>query len=215
MIQLNQSATNKFIVYSNTITNVNQTFGDYYLIGFLSGFTKIWTFVVPTIITRNKRFIEFEITLNLLSEDQLNAIVTLEPAGNFDYKIWNTDTATLDPSTGDLIDRGQATLFDANNYNQENFAKAKNFTSSNDTLSTILYQAASDSLKNSISYISNNEVSEASAYQAITDSLKNSVAYLSDNEPLKTVIYYAGSKKRVWNTTHIRWNVANIKWDKA
>lgn len=112
MIQLKQNASNQFVIYADTISNDIQEFGDYFLIGFQNGFTKKWSYVVPTILRRNTRFIECEILVvpSLPEEDPLTASVYLAPSMNWTYKVWNTDEATLDPVLGKIIDQGQMIL---------------------------------------------------------------------------------------------------------
>lgn len=141
MITLQQNATNQFVIFSDTITNDVQTFGDYFLIGFQSGFTKYWDYVVPTILTRNSRFIKFQILLvpSLSQEDPLNSSIYLSPSGNWDYKIWNMSSPSLDPSTGDLIDSGQMIML-----NQ--VVPEVQFTS---------YQSVNDNLKAFVYYTAN------------------------------------------------------------
>ena len=114
MINLEQLASNEFVIYANTIDNDVQEFGDYFLIGFRSGFTREWSYVIPFVLVRNTRFLKFQIELvaNISIEDPTNGEVYLTPSGNWDYKIWNTDYATLDPSIGTLIDSGQMILAD-------------------------------------------------------------------------------------------------------
>lgn len=112
MIKLEQNSSNEFIIYADTITNDVQTFGDYFLIGFNNGFTKEWIYVLPEVLVRNTRYLKLKVDLaaNYPSEDPFNSLVFLTPSGNWDYKIWNTTYPTLDPSVGDLIDKGQMVL---------------------------------------------------------------------------------------------------------
>lgn len=112
MIQLKQNGSNEFIIYADTISNDIQEFGDYFLVGFQNGFTKKWSYVVPNVLKRNTRYLAFQIEVvpSLPEEDPLNAFVYLSPSMNWDYKVWNIDLPTLDPSYGTLVDKGQMIL---------------------------------------------------------------------------------------------------------
>jgi hypothetical protein len=114
MLNFNPNDKNTFVIYADTIDNPVQTFGDYFLFGFQNGFTKEWTYVVPTVLIRNSRYLKFEINIvpSLALDDLLNSDVYLFPSGNWDYKLWNTDLPTLDPASGNLIDKGQMILAD-------------------------------------------------------------------------------------------------------
>lgn len=86
---------------------------DYFVFEFINGFTRRTTFVVPTVVKRNSRFIEFQIEVtNQFQEDLLNGKVNLWPVGNWDYKLWNVATKTLNVTGGTLVDAGQMQLTD-------------------------------------------------------------------------------------------------------
>ena len=87
MINLEQLASNEFVIYANTIDNDVQEFGDYFLIGFRSGFTREWSYVIPFVLVRNTRFLKFQIELvaNISIEDPTTGEVSLTPSGNWDY----------------------------------------------------------------------------------------------------------------------------------
>jgi len=140
MITLTPNTTNTFVIYVDTIDNDVQTFGDYFLLGFNNGFTRQWTYVVPSVLTRNTRYLKLEITLtpNVSIEDPLNGSVYLAPAGNWDYKLWNTSTATLNPAAGDLLDEGQMVLEDLTP-NEINYTP---YVSNNETNSSYVYYSS-------------------------------------------------------------------------
>jgi hypothetical protein len=109
MINLNVGAVNEFAIYADTIDNSVQQFGEYFLIGFKSTYTNHWTYVIPTTIKRNSRFVQFNLDVveQGTADDPFDGILSIFPPGNYSYKCWNLDTATLDPSEGILIDEGQ------------------------------------------------------------------------------------------------------------
>ena len=114
MITLQPIATNTFVIYVDTITNDVETFGDYFLLEFKSGFTKEDVYVVPAVVTRNTRYIKLRIDLtpNVSVEDPINASVYLAPSGNWDYTLYNTTTPTLSTAGAILLDEGQMVLED-------------------------------------------------------------------------------------------------------
>jgi len=188
MINLKQNETNSFIIYADTISNDINTYGDYFLVGFINGFTKYWTYVVPNVLRRNKRFVELEIELvnDPSGEDPLNGKVYLNPIGNYDYKVWNMDNPDLDPATGNQIDQGQMVL-----------------------TSLLCSEVELDS------YISDNETLQAIVYASASDTLKNVLTYTSNNETLQAVVYYTGCANIFWNTTPKFWNLDSDKWNNA
>jgi hypothetical protein len=183
MIQLQQETGNEFIIYANTISNDVEEFGDYFLIGFQSGFTKLWTYVIPYVLTRNSRYLKFQITLvaNISIEDPANGIVYLDPSGNWDYKIWNTDYATLDPATGNLIDSGQMILEDQNP-------------------PEVFFEQ----------FVSGNDILEAVVYQGPTGET-GPVIYQSVNDTLESYVYYTANG--VWNNTANQMNYQQNVWE--
>ena len=98
------------MIYADTIDNSIHDYGDYFLLGFKSLYTNNYSYVVPRIIKRNYRFIQFEIDVfeeNDPEQDPLNGYIDVFPPGNYSYKCWNTEIPILDPSAGFLIDQGQ------------------------------------------------------------------------------------------------------------
>ena len=140
MILLKQNSANEFIIYANTISNDLQDFGNYFLIGFQNGFTKEWSYVVPYVLTRNSRYLKLQIDVvpSYPEEDPLNNVIYLSPSMNWDYKVWNTETPTLDPAFGTIIDNGQMLL--ENQVNPEVPFVA--YKSANDTLKSFVYYTA-------------------------------------------------------------------------
>jgi len=109
MINLSVGANNQFAIYADTLDNSIYDYGDYFLIGFKSLYTNHYIYVVPTIVKRNSRFVQFNIQVveHDSPDDPLNGILEIFPPGNWSYKVWNINYATLDPSLGFEIDRGQ------------------------------------------------------------------------------------------------------------
>jgi hypothetical protein len=109
MINLQVAQENQFAIYADTISSDVQTFGDYFLIGFRSLYTNHWSYVAPTVVSRNSRFVRFNITVveRGTADDPLNGLLAVFPPGNYSYKIWNLENPSLDPSTGIAIDEGQ------------------------------------------------------------------------------------------------------------
>jgi hypothetical protein len=109
MINLQVGDNNQFAIYADTIDSSVYNYGDYFLIGFKSLYTNHYVYVVPTIVKRNYRFVQFniEVVEKGTEDDPLNSILEVFPPGNYSYKVWNLDSASLDPSLGYLIDEGQ------------------------------------------------------------------------------------------------------------
>jgi len=112
MINLhNKHYNNDILVYINTLDADIPYTSNLFLFGFKNGFTNKWTYVIPDIIIQNTRYTKFGIELvNTIDQDPENGKVTLSPDGNYDYKLWAIDTATLDPSYGYVLDEGQMYL---------------------------------------------------------------------------------------------------------
>lgn len=113
MINLqNLSNNDDIIIYVNTLDADIPYNSNNYLFGFKNGFTNVWTYVMPTVVVQNSRYIRLSIQLvaNAALADPENGIVQLGPQGNFDYKFWAIDTPTLDPYDGYLLDKGQMYL---------------------------------------------------------------------------------------------------------
>lgn len=137
MINLSVGNINQFAIYADTISNDVQTFGDYFLFGFKNLYTRTWTYVVPEIVKRNSRFIQFNLIIveGNSPDDPLNSIVSLYPPGNWSYKCWNIDYPTLDPSVGTLIDEGQMIMA---SYSPPEIAQYT-YQSDNEYLQSIIY----------------------------------------------------------------------------
>ena len=112
MINLTTDSENTFVLYVDTIDNDVQTYDDYFLLGFQNAYAKNWAYVVPIIDTRNSRYLKLTITLvNTAGEtDPLIGTLFMIQRGNWDYKLWNTAIATIDPTVGTLLDEGQMVL---------------------------------------------------------------------------------------------------------
>ena len=137
MINLSVGAVNEFAIYADTIDNSVQQFGDYFLIGFKSTYTRHIAYVIPTIIKRNSRFVQFNLDIveQGTGDDPFNGILEVFPPGNYSYKVWNIDSPTLDPSEGILIDEGQMIMA---NYSPPETIKYT-YISDNETLKNIIY----------------------------------------------------------------------------
>lgn len=137
MINLQVAQENQFAIYADTISSDVQTFGDYFLIGFKSLYTNHWTYVVPTVVKRNSRFVQFNITVveKGTADDPINGLVSVFPPGNYSYKIWNLENLSLDPSTGINIDEGQMIMA---NYTPAEVV-AYTYISDNETFKNIIY----------------------------------------------------------------------------
>ena len=113
MINLrNLTNNNDIIIYVNTLDADIPYDTNNFLFGFKNGFTNVWTYVIPQIVTQNSRYIRFSIELVAQSSavDPYNGIIQLGPQGNFDYKFWAIDLPELDPFDGYLLDKGQMYL---------------------------------------------------------------------------------------------------------
>lgn len=112
MINLqNLQANDDILIYVNTLDADIPYTSNLFLFGFKNGFTNRWTYVMPEILTQNTRYTKFRITLvHFNDQDPENGLVTMSPDGNWDYKLWAIDTATLSPDFGYLIDEGQMYL---------------------------------------------------------------------------------------------------------
>lgn len=156
MITLSVGQDNPFAIYADTISNDVQTFGDYFLLKLYSLYTRHTYYVVPQILTRNTRYVKFNVEIVEYDspDDPLNGILEIFPPGNYSYTLYNTDFATLDPGNGVLVDQGQAIL--------EEFEPGEiikyTYTSDNELLKNIIYYSgvANDCVidaDNSIYYI--------------------------------------------------------------
>lgn len=137
MINLSVGNLNQFVIYADTIDNSVIDYGDYFLIGFKSLYTNQWSYVVPDVIKRNSRFVQFNITVveGDSPDDPLNGILAVFPPGNYSYKCWNISSPTLDPSAGILIDEGQMIMADYNPPEIETYT----YISNNETFRSVIY----------------------------------------------------------------------------
>lgn len=112
MINFLQTGTNNFVIYCDASTEFVE---DYFLLGVQNIFTKEWSYVYPTIIKRNRRFVELCLALVALpDEDVFDGKINLSPNGFWDYKVWNTEFLDLDPASGNLVETGQMELLTEN-----------------------------------------------------------------------------------------------------
>lgn len=137
MINLSVGNINNFAIYADTIDNSVQDFGDYFLIGFKSLYTNQWVYVVPEVLTRNSRFVKFNIVIveGNTPDEPLDGILSVFPPGNYSYKCWNTDSPTLDPSAGLLMDEGQMIMAPYNPPEIETYT----YISDNETFASVIY----------------------------------------------------------------------------
>jgi hypothetical protein len=99
MLNFIQGTTGTAIIYADTISNNEITYGNHFLFGFQSTYSKRWTYVIPTVSERNDRFIQFTVGATGLQEMQ-----------NWTYSVWNFASFATGPSGGLLIDKGQMFL---------------------------------------------------------------------------------------------------------
>ena len=162
MINLTAGEVNQIIIYADTVSNADVSYGNYFLFGFQDTYSKEWFYVIPDYTTRNTRYVNFQIEVSDACIDEPGSgVIFLRLPGNWNYKLWNMVSPSLDPADGDLIDQGQAFL---NPYDPPE-------------VSFIEYESANDNLESEV-YM----YSEAIEY----------VKYVSDNENLKSVVYYSG-----------------------
>ena len=162
MINLTAGEVNQIIIYADTVSNADVSYGNYFLFGFQDTFSKEYFYVIPDYTTRNTRFINFQVEVSDACLDEPGSgVIFLRLPGNWNYKLWNMVSPSLDPADGDLIDQGQAYL---NPYNPPE-------------VSFIEYESANDNLE-----------SEVYMYSEAIEFVK----YVSDNENLRSVVYYSG-----------------------
>jgi len=145
MINLrNLSINTDIIVYVNTQDADIPFDSNTFLFGFKGGFTNVYTYVVPKIVKQNTRYTQFEIELVTVgNEDPENGKVFLSPSGNYDYKLWATETVTLDPFSGFILDEGQMFL-DGNSDEMQTIT----YISDNDPERNIVYLTRTESVCN-------------------------------------------------------------------
>ena len=162
MINLTAGEVNQIIIYADTVSNADVSYGDYFLFGFQDTFSKEYFYVIPDYTTRNTRFINFQVEVSDACIDEPGSgVIFLQLPGNWNYKLWNMVSPSLDPANGDLIDQGQAFL---NPYSPPE-------------VGFIEYESANDNLE-----------SEVYMYSQAIEFVK----YVSDNEDLRSVVYYSG-----------------------
>jgi hypothetical protein len=112
MINFLQTGTNNFVIYCDAVNEFDET---YFLLGVQNVFTKEWFYVYPTIIKRNRRFVEFCLALVApIDEDVYDGKINLSPNGFWDYKVWSTNALDLNPANGNLVETGQMELLTQN-----------------------------------------------------------------------------------------------------
>lgn len=162
MINLTAGQVNQIIIYADTVSNADVSYGDYFLFGFQDTYSKEWFYVIPDYTTRNTRYVNFQVEVSDACIDEPGSgTIFLRLPGNWNYKLWNMVSPSLDPADGDLIDQGQAFL---NPYDPPE-------------VGFIEYESANDNLE-----------SEVYMYSEAIEFVK----YVSDNENLKSVVYYSG-----------------------
>lgn len=162
MINLTAGQVNQIIIYADTVSNADVSYGDYFLFGFQDTYSKEWFYVIPDYTTRNTRYVNFQVEVSDACIDEPGSgTIFLRLPGNWNYKLWNMVSPSLDPADGDLIDQGQAFL---NPYDPPE-------------VGFIEYESANDNLE-----------SEVYMYSQAIEFVK----YVSDNENLKSVVYYSG-----------------------
>lgn len=136
MINLTQTALNDSIyIYVDTTSADIPFVSPSFLFGFKNSFTNQWFYVVPSIVTQNSRYTVFSVDVtNPDDEDPIDAKISLSPTGNWIYKLWATDSPTLDPDLGYLLDEGQMQL---EGCTQENVIV--NYISDNDSSEATVY----------------------------------------------------------------------------
>jgi len=152
MINLTAGQINQIIVYTDTISNDVVSYGDYFLFAFQDTYSKEYFYVIPNYTTRNTRFINFQIDVDTACVDNPeDGNIFLALPGNWAYEIYNMPFPSLDPTDGDLIDKGQAYL---NPYNPPEVSFIE-YISDNENLESEVYQY--DQKIEFLSYESDNE----------------------------------------------------------
>ena len=96
MLNLTPNSTNNLIVYADTVS-AGYSAGNDFTISFTNLYSKqVWN-VLPSVVRRNSRFIEFEIDLIGVTgfNDPVDGSIYLYPEGNFDYEVFNTSAPTI------------------------------------------------------------------------------------------------------------------------
>lgn len=138
MFNLTLGATNNVVVYADTVSS---SVGNFFSIVFTNAYSRETFTVVPTIVRRNYRFVELEFDTVGVQDysDPINGLVYLYPIENFDYVVFNTATATLNPLSGTFVeaDRGQAFLYTDDVCDRE--IKFVPYISDNEDLLNVVY----------------------------------------------------------------------------
>jgi hypothetical protein len=139
------------------------SYGNYFLFGFQDTFSKEYFYVIPDYTTRNTRFINFQVEVSDACIDEPGSgTIFLRLPGNWNYKLWNMVSPSLDPADGDLIDQGQAFL---NPYDPPE-------------VSFIEYESANDNLESEVYMYS--EAIEFVKYVSDNENLRSVVYYSGD-----------------------------------
>lgn len=95
MLNLTPLSSNTLVVYADTVSDLPGW--DYFTIVFTNTTSKETFAVIPTVVRRNYRFIEFEVELVGVNElnSAMNGQIYLFPDGNFTYSVFRTDAPTL------------------------------------------------------------------------------------------------------------------------
>jgi hypothetical protein len=96
MLNLTPNSTNNLIVYADTVS-AGYSAGNDFTISFTNLYSKqVWN-VLPSVVRRNSRFIEFEIDLVGVTgfNDPVDGSIYLYPDGNYDYEVFNTSAPTI------------------------------------------------------------------------------------------------------------------------
>lgn len=104
MINLTPRETNNFIIYADT-SYPGVGVGNFFLVVFTNTYSKQTFAVNPSIVRRNTRFVELEVDLVGVDQenDPYNGKIYLYPEGNWEYTVFNTNIPTLDATNG-LLD---------------------------------------------------------------------------------------------------------------
>jgi hypothetical protein len=169
MLNLIPNTVNSLVVYADTVSG-DRNAGNYFLLVLTNSYSRQTFAVVPNVVRRNARFVEFEIELvaSAAQNDELNGQIYLYDHGNWEYLVFNTSEPTLTPE-GDLackvwntdtdfwnfsetvwnlcdviakeIDRGQAFLFSP--VPEEREIDFTMYVSPNDDFQSVVYVSGS------------------------------------------------------------------------
>jgi len=165
MLNLTPQTTNNLIVYADTVTAGGAT-GAYFTMLFTNAYSRQTFAVVPNVVRRNARFIEFEIDLVNYNQadNRANGEIYLYPEGNFDYMVFNTTVPTLDVGSQFTCDTW-ANDEDFWNYWIDFFGVCSGTATEIDRGQAFLYaDLACDRETEFVPYISNNEFLQSIVY---------------------------------------------------